>query len=87
MLLLDEYEEEIEHTSIETYTSSTTAHSGTQHVSDNINLNIVSVNGNTSFHAMGMIKVSTKSAAATNNYLSSEKPQRRLTPADRAIIL
>ena len=36
---------------------------------------------------MGMIKVSTKSAAVTDSYLSSELPRRRLTPAEKAIIL
>ena len=87
MLLLDECEEEIEHTDIETSTSSTTAYSHAQYVSDNIDLNIVSVNSNTSFHAMGMIKVSTKSPAVTDNYLSSEVPRRRLTPPDKTRIL
>ena len=48
---------------------------------------VVSVNGNTSFHVMGMIKVSTKSAAVTDKYLSSEIPRRSPTPADKAIIL
>ena len=79
MLLLDEYDEEIEHTNIETSTTSTTAYSAAQYVSDNIDLNIVSVNGNNSFQAMGMIKVSTISAAVTDNYLSSEIPRRRLS--------
>ena len=88
LLLLDECEEEIEDTSIETScTSSTTAYSRAQYVCDSIDLNIVSVNANTSFHAMGMIKVSTKSAAVTDNCLGSEIPWRRLTPADKAIIL
>ena len=54
ILLLDECEEEIEHTNIETFTPSVTAYSGAQYVSGNIDFNIVSVNGNTSFHAMGM---------------------------------
>ena len=87
MLLLDECEEEIEDKNIGTFTSSITAYSGAQYLCDNIDLNIVSVNGNTSFHAMSMIKVSTKSAAFTDNYLSSEIPRRRLTSADKAIIL
>ena len=78
ILLLDDCEEE---------TSSITAYNGVQYVSDNIDLNIVSVNGNTSFHAMGMVKVSAKFAAVTDNYLSSEIPWRRLTPADKATIL
>ena len=65
MLLLDECEEEIEDTNIETSTTSKTAYSGAQYVCDNIDLNIVSANGNTSFHAMSMIKVS-KSTAVTD---------------------
>ena len=85
MLLLDDYEDGIEHTNTEISTSSITAYSGAQYVSDNIDLNIISVNGNTSFHRMCMIKVSTKSAPVTNNYLSLEIPRRRLTPADKAI--
>ena len=36
---------------------------------------------------MGMVKVSAKFAAATDSYLSSEIPWRRLTPADKATIL
>ena len=36
---------------------------------------------------MSMIKVSTKSAVVTDNYFSSDIPRRRLTPADKAIIL
>ena len=77
VLLLGECEEKIEDTNIETSTSSSTAYSGAQYVCDNIDLNIVSVNGNTSFHAMGMIKVSTKSAPVADNYISSEIPLRR----------
>ena len=87
ILFLDDCEEEIEHTNFETSTSSITAYNGVQYVSDNIDLNIVSVNGNTSFHAMGMVKVSAKFAAVTDSYLSSEIPWRRLTPADKATIL
>ena len=74
ILFLDDCEEEIEHTNFETSTSSITAYNGAQYVSDNIDLNIVSVNGNTSFHAMVMVKVSAKFAAVTDNYLSSEIP-------------
>ena len=87
MLLLDNCEEEIEHTNIETSTSLTTAYSGAEYVSDNIDLNIVSVNGDVSFHATCMIRVNTKSFAVTDNYLSSEIPRRRTIPADKAIIL
>ena len=87
MLLLNECEEEIEHTNIKTSIPSTTAYSGAQYVSDNIDLNIVSATGITSFHAMDMIKVNTKSAAATCKYLSLEIPRRRLTPVEKTIIL
>ena len=52
-----------------------------------MDFNIVSVNGNTSFHAMGMVKVSAKFAAVTDNNLSSEISWRRLTPVDKATIL
>ena len=87
MLLLYECKEEIGHTNIETSTSSTTAYSGVQYVSYNIDLIIVSVNGSTSFHAMGMIKVCTKSVAVASSYLSWEIPRRKLIPVDKAIIL
>ena len=47
-------------------------YSGVQYVGDNIDLNIVSINGNTAFHAMGMIKVSFKSSSVTVEYLNSK---------------
>ena len=84
---LDEQDEENEHVTPETSKSSTTEYSGVQYVGDNIDLNIVSINGNTPFHAMGMIKVTTKSAAVTDEYLSSEIPRLRLTTKDKAKIL
>ena len=37
-------------------------YSGVQYVGDNIDLNIVSINENTAFHAMGMVKVNSKSS-------------------------
>ena len=87
MLLLNDCEEEIEHTNIKTSTPSTAAYSGAQYVSDNIDLNIVSVIGISSFHVMDVIKVNTKSATVTYKYLSLEIPRRRLTPVEKAIIL
>ena len=45
---------------------------GVQYVSDNIDLNIVSTNGNTAFHAMGMIKVNSISSSMTDEYLNSK---------------
>ena len=62
-------------------------YSGVQYVGDNIDLNIVSINGNTAFHAMGMIKVSSKSSSMTNEYLNSKMSRLRLKPSDRAKIL
>ena len=79
ILLLDDCAEEREHTNVETPTSSTTAYSGALYVSDKIVLNIASVNGNTSFQAMGKIKVRTKSVAVTDNYLSSDTLEKTNT--------
>ena len=62
-------------------------YSGVQYVGDNIDLNIVSINGNTAFHAMGMIKVNSKSSFMTNEYLNSKLSRLRLKPSDRAKIL
>ena len=62
-------------------------YSGAQYVGDDIDLNIVSINGNTAFHAMGMIKVKSKSSSMTYEYLSSRLSQLRLKPSDRAKIL
>ena len=46
--------------------------SGVQYVGDNIDLNVVSIYGNTAFHAMGMIKVNSKSSSMTDEYLNSK---------------
>ena len=62
-------------------------YSGVQNVGDNIDLNIVSINGNTAFHAMGMIKVNSKSSSMTDKYLNSKLSRVRLKPSDRAKIL
>ena len=48
-------------------TGSTTApYNKNQYVGDNIDLNIVSINGNTPFHAMGMIKVTSEREKTEN---------------------
>ena len=61
-------------------------YSGVQYVGDNIDLNIVSINGNTAFHAMGMIKVNSKSSI-TDEHLNSKLSRLRLEPTDRAKLL
>ena len=67
--------------------SVTAEYSGVQYVGDNIDLNIVSINGNTPFHAMGMIKVIPRNEAVTNDYLTSTVPRLRITSKDKAKIL
>ena len=62
-------------------------YSGVQYVGDNITLNIVSINGNTAFHAMGMIKINSKSSSMTDEYLNSKLSRLRLKPSDRTKIL
>ena len=62
-------------------------YSGVQYVVDNIDLNNVSINGNAGFHAMGMIKVNSKSSSMTDEYLNSKLSRLRLKPSDRATIL
>ena len=62
-------------------------YSGVQYIGDNIELNIVSINGNTTFHVMGMIKVNSKSSSMTDEYLNSKLSRLRLKPSDRAKIL
>ena len=42
------------------------------------------MNGNTAFHAMGMIKIAPQQTAITSDYLSSEIPRLRLTPKEKA---
>ena len=54
---------------------------------DNIDLNIVSINGNTASHAMGMIKVNSKSSSMTDKYLNAKLSRLRLKPSDRAKML
>ena len=62
-------------------------HSGVQYAGDNIDLNIVSINGNTAFHSMGMIKANSKSSSVTDEYLNSKLSRLRLKSSDRAKIL
>ena len=62
-------------------------YSGVHFVGDNIDLNIVSINGNTASHAMGMIKVNSKSSSMTDKYLNAKLSRLRLKPSDRAKIL
>ena len=62
-------------------------YSGVQYVGDNIDLNIVSTSGNTAFHAMGVVKVNSKSSSMTDEYLNSKLSRLRLKVSDRAKIL
>ena len=47
-------------------------YNGALYVGDNIGLNIASINGNTAFHAMGMVKVNSKSSSKTDECLYSK---------------
>ena len=62
-------------------------YSGVQYVGDNSDLNIVSINGNTPFHAMGMIKIVNQSVALTDNYMNMKLPRLKLTAKEKAKIL
>ena len=62
-------------------------YSGVQYVGDNIDLNIISINEGTAFHAMGMIKVNSRYSSKTDEYLNSKLSRLRLKPSDRAKIL
>ena len=48
---------------------------------------IVSINANTAFHAMGMIKVNSKFSSMTDEDLNSKLSRLRLKPSDRPKIL
>ena len=52
-----------------------------------MDLNIVSINGNTAFHPMGIIKVNSKSSSMTDEYLNSKLSRLRLKPSDCLKIL
>ena len=62
-------------------------YSGVQYLGHNIDLNLVSINGKTAFHAMDMIKVNSKSSSMTDEYLNSKLSRLRLKPSDHAKIL
>ena len=62
-------------------------YSGVQYLADNMDLNIVSINGNTAFHPMGIIKVNSKSSSMTDEYLNSKLSRLRLKPSDCPKIL
>ena len=55
-----------------------------QFVGDNIDLNIVSLNGNTSFHAMGMIKATCPAPATRQGGLIATIPRRKITAEEKA---
>ena len=55
-----------------------------QFVGDNIDLNIVSLNGNTSFHAMGMIKATCPAPATRQGDLIATIPRRNITAEEKA---
>ena len=56
-----------------------------QFIGDNIDLNIVSINGNKPFHAMGWIKVGPR--RINNENLNHQVPRIRLSPSEKAKIL
>ena len=62
-------------------------YSGVQYVDDNIGLNIVSINRNKAFHAMGMIKVKSKFSSMADEYLNSKLSRLRLKPSGWTKIL
>lgn len=58
-----------------------------QCVGDNIDLNIVSLNSNTAFHAMGMIKVMSPAPATSQQELLATVPRRHITVEQKAATL
>ena len=56
-----------------------------QFVGDNIDINVVSINGNTPFHAMGWIKVGPRKT--NNDELNYQVPRCRLSPTEKAKVL
>ena len=58
-----------------------------QFVGDNIDLNIVSLNGNTSFHAMGMIKATCPAPATRQDEILATIPRRNITVKEKATTL
>ena len=80
---LEDNDEQIIHKSH----SLTNSYDGTQYVGDNIDLNIVSVNGNTPFHAMGLIKIFKYSSLITDSFLNKSITRQRLSPVEKAMVL
>jgi len=70
---------------VESNFDSSCEYNGIQYVGDNIDLNIVSINGNTPFHAMGMIKVSPEQPEKLS--MNQTTPRVFLKPEEKAIIL
>lgn len=58
-----------------------------QCVGDNLDLNIVSLNSNTSFHAMGVIKVTSPAPAKRQEELLVTVPRRQMTVEEKAATL
>lgn len=59
----------------------------TQFVGDNIDLNIVSINGNTPFHSMGSIKVTSPAPLFPDPQKKTAVPRMKLKALDKAKIL
>lgn len=59
----------------------------TQFVGDNIDLNIVSILGNTPFHSMGLIKVTSPAPPLTNAQTTAAVPRVKMKALDKVKIL
>ena len=59
----------------------------TQFVGDNIDLNIVSIYGNTPFHSMGLIKVTSPAPPSTDHRITAPVSRVKLKAPDKAKIL
>ena len=64
-----------------------TSHTVTQFVGDNIDLNIVSIHGNTPFHSMGWIKVTSPTPHLPDPQTTGAVPRVKLKALDKAMIL
>ena len=64
-----------------------TNHAVTQFVGDNIDLNIVSILGNTPFHSMGWIKVTSPAPPLPDPQTTAAVPRAKLKALDKAKIL
>lgn len=58
-----------------------------QWVGDNIDLNIVSLQGNTAFHAMGIIRVTSPAPATRQHELHTTIPRIKMTVEEKAATL